>query len=166
MMLSNNKLNSFELGAVHVVQRNLKLSILFLSINIGAMVSGCVDAFIYSDGRLKVLNKSTADISVFYSNGNNEIGNSIDYYLRYDNVIKPDSIYTLQKRGKKDEWNAYIATSPERKISIYIFAVDTLKAYDGLETMRSLCYHHKYLKKFTYTKSQLDKDNWKIVFSK
>ncbi|GAC1303369.1 MAG: hypothetical protein NVSMB24_09270 [Mucilaginibacter sp.] len=139
---------------------------LFLSINIVVLVTGCADAFLYSDDRLKIINKSKMDISVLYSNGTDETENSTDYYTRNDNIIKPDSTYILRKRGKKDEWSKYITEGPGKKISIYIFAVDTLRGYRNIESMNELCYHHKYLKKFIYSESQLAHNNWKIVFIK
>jgi len=138
---------------------------LLLLLNIAVMATGCVDYFVYSDDRLKILNRSNVDISISYSNDTDEIENAIDYYISDYNIIKPDSTSRLTQRGRRDQWNTYIAAGPEKNISIYIFAIDTLKAYNHLETIRSLCYHHKYLKKFTYTKAQLDKTNWKIVFS-
>src|SRR5579863_7459711 len=112
------------------------------------VLSGCE----HSDIRLTITNRSNTDISVLCSNHSSLhlTENNIDFFLLDNNIIKPDSTNFIRKFGKSNSWHNYINEGPDKKLFIYVFALDTLIKYKGLASMDELCYHHKYLKEYEH----------------
>src|SRR6185437_13075593 len=120
-----------------------------LIIAISILLSGCD----YYDSSLKIANNSKIEIAVEESNRRDSIFfNNIEFYL--SNIIEPDSTISLSRRGMPliSAWHKYVAESPQKKMFIYVFAVDTLKRYQGKKTMYAL------------SEKQLDDVHWKVQF--
>jgi hypothetical protein len=133
-----------------------KLCLFFMVI----LLSGCD----YYDDSLKITNRSKTDITIQETNHQNSISfNNIEYYL--STPIKPDSTLSLSINGKVGAWHRYIQNSPQKKLLIYIFSIDTLSKYKSKYTMYDLYVHDKYIKRFEFTEKQLDDIHWNIVFN-
>ena len=123
------------------------------------LLTGCD----YYDDSLKITNKTKMDIAVQETNRRDSIYfNNIEYYL--SNTIVPDSTINLSTSGKLGAWRRKIENSPEKEIFIYIFAVDTLRKYQGKKTMYDLFSQDRYIKRFEFSEKQLNDNNWDVVF--
>lgn len=125
---------------------------------------GCYDIKINHD--LSVRNKSKMNISLLYSNHAEKIltENNIAYFVREDNIVKPDSSFDITILGGREAWHNYIEEGKTRRLFLYVFSTDTLTKYNNRFSINDLVQQGKYLKVFNYTEADLNKMNWEIVF--
>jgi len=118
----------------------------------------------YDDSRLHVINESPLTISVYEMNGSKgEIQNNLEYYQ--SNIIHPKDTAALKKFGK-NEWINYVEKSPEKRLYLYFFDIDTLNRYQHKADMNYLIGSKKYLKRVDFSLDQLNQMNWEIHYRK
>lgn len=144
------------------MKSNIALNIILIIICY--LLCGCYD--VITNYQLSFKNNSGKQLSVLYSNTDNNLQNenNIAYYTSDWNIIKPDSSSYIHILGGKNAWHDYIDRGKTKKLFIYIFEVDTLKKYDGLNSMANMVDQHKYLNLFSYSEQDLNNINWKITF--
>jgi hypothetical protein len=111
-------------------------------------------------------NNSKRQISLLWANHKNGdlTDGKIDYYIREDNIIRPDSTYTLIELGGVNAWHDLIKEGNDKKLHIFVFEIDTLRKYKGNMSMNDLCVTHKYLKELEFSETDIIKKNWKLEF--
>ena len=136
----------------------------FMLVLICSLISGCYD--VTTNHQLSIKNESKKQLSILYSNtdANLKNENNIAFYTSDWNTIKPDSSRDIVILGGKDAWHDYIEKSKTKKVFIYLFETDTLKKYDGINSMDDMVNQHKYLKLFSYSEQELDRINWQIKY--
>ncbi|MBW4891951.1 hypothetical protein KXQ82_19660 [Mucilaginibacter sp. HMF5004] len=112
----------------------------------------------YWNDRLKITNKSNFEIATQPIDSSY---NNIAYYL--ENTIKPNATFSEIQSGN-DGWLNYIANSPDHKLHIYVFNVDTLKKYPINVNLRKLITAKKYYTIMLFTEQELEKTNWQVIF--
>jgi hypothetical protein len=110
------------------MNRNLVLILLLF------VLSSCE----YWDNRLKITNKSNFEIATQPIDSSY---NNIAYYLEH--TIKPNATFSETQDGENG-WLNYVANSPDHKLHIYVFSVDTLKKYPVNVNLRWLIATKKY----------------------
>lgn len=115
-----------------------------------------------ADNRLQIVNKSSSAISYDYSTSGeiNPDSNRIFWYL--SNQILPNKTQRVSLLGSKNMWVKEIENSKTKKISIFIFNVDTLKKHKDMDFILK---RHLY-EKFEYSISDLEKIDWTIKYFK
>ena len=148
---------------IDIFKSNL-FSILILLVLILIMSISCNDVHI--NHKFKLINNSENNISVLYSN--HETGeltsDLIDYYISDYNTIAPKDTFTITKLGKANAWHDYIQKGGSKKLYLFIFDIDTLKAYQGSYSMDELCEMKKYMKEIQYSERELIHNNWTVDF--
>lgn len=123
------------------------------------LLTGCD----FADNRLQIVNKSSIAISYDYSTSGeiNPDSNRIFWYL--SNQILPNKSQRVTLLGSRNMWVKEIENSKTKRLSIFIFNVDTLIKYENMDfILKSNLYE-----KFEYSISDLEKINWTInYFSK
>jgi hypothetical protein len=141
-----------------------KKQVFFICLTSMFCLWGCYD--IVTNHQLVITNKSLKKISVLYSNDLNteKNENNIAFYLSNQSVILPDSSRDIIRLGGSNEWHDYINAGKTKKLTIYIFDVDSLNRYNGIYSMNNLVTQHKYLMVSSYTEKELEKVKWNIMF--
>lgn len=125
--------------------------------------SGCI--MHYYNHMLKVYNRSNKKITVLYANSEfPKVENNPSFYLADYNTIAPCDTGTIIKGGKDNAWHEYIEEQPSKTLFIYIFSVDEVKKYGGINTMTDLIDTGQYLKKLEFTEQELIRANWTINY--
>ncbi|MGZ3813126.1 MAG: hypothetical protein ACXVB0_17585 [Mucilaginibacter sp.] len=106
------------------------------------------------------------NISLLYSNHaeNNLTENNIAYFIRDDQIVKPDSSLDITILGGRKAWHDYIEEGKTKRLFLYIFSTDTLIKYNHTLSIDDLVHQGKYLQLVNYSEKDLDKANWKLEF--
>ena len=110
------------------------------------------------DDKLQVENKSQRTIIVESSTDSIlKRYAKVEYY--YLHQIKPNDIQSLICRGG---WDRELLRSYNNKLNLYFFDVDTLKKYSNMDLIvyKNLC-----VKQVAISKEEIEKNNWKVVYS-
>jgi hypothetical protein len=91
-----------------------------------------------------------------------EYFDSVEYYLNH--TTGPKSIKEFECFCGKAGWRGKIERSTNKKAYVYVFSVDTLKKYINLYSMDELVARNLCDTIFSYSVSDLDRMDWKILY--
>ena len=112
------------------------------------------------DSRLKVVNQTNGDFSLNYNISDTvpeyPSANHTEYYLEHitnngDTMLVPENSWK--------SWPQVIENSKKKKLSLFIYSLDSIKKYKEIDTLIS----RKIYKRMEYSKDQLEKFNWIVV---
>jgi len=120
--------------------------------------------------RMKIINESSEAIYYFYSCDNSlrdlyiyrdslYIDQRDGKFLRSHQYIVKDTFKYIGIRGFHGEWERYIDECKGNKIHFFIFSDSTVKKYSNQE----IRYRKLYSKHYTFTKEELEHNNWTIT---
>lgn len=110
------------------------------------------------DGRLEIINHTKHDIAVYWHSDTIPEYPSInetELYLR-DKIMVGDKASQPADNGN---WPKFVQNSLNKKLNLFIYNVDTLKAYHSIDTLNI----KKLYKRLEYTIEELDRLDWKVV---
>jgi hypothetical protein len=113
-----------------------------------------------ADNRLQIINNSSSTICYDYSTSGdiNPDSNRLFWYL--SNQILPSKTQNISLLGSRNMWIKEIENSKTKRLSIFLFNVDTLKKYEDL----NFIIKNSLYEKFDYSISDLEKNNWIINY--
>lgn len=116
----------------------------------------------FADNRLQIVNNSSSAISYDYSTSGeiNPDSNRMFWYL--SNQILPNKSQRVTLLGSRNMWVKEIENSKTKRLSIFIFSVDTLKKHENIDFVLK---KHLY-EKIDYSINDLEKNDWTINYCK
>lgn len=120
-----------------------------------ALLASC--AYDPGDGRLEIINLTKHDIAVFWSPDTIPEYPSIndtEIYLR--NQIMAGN--AASQPADDGNWPKFVRNSFNNKLNLFIYNIDTLKAYNSIDTLII----KKLYRRLEYSMEELDQLDWKI----
>ena len=66
---------------------------------------------------------------------------------------------TMSQRANNANWPRFVRNSVNRKLHLFVYNVDSLKAYKNIDTLNA----RKIYKRLDYSEEELNKLNWIVV---
>jgi len=129
----------------------------YWAIILGLLFASCI--YDPADSRARIVNQAAYEITLYYGLDTIPLDqNHTEFYL--SNTVKSND--TVRLRAYNADWPSLVEESTNKKLNLFVYNVDSLKAYNDIDLMTA----RKKYTRYQYTLKELEEMNWIIVVKK